>query len=241
MLKRVPSLSEQAKNHIKERILNEEFSQGRIPSETELAELLGVSRTTIREALSRLELEGVVYRRQGAGTFVNTAFLQIKTRLEEMWSYSAVLEAHGYAPSTRILALETARATAEDIADLAVAAGSDLLTVRKLFLEDDQPVILTVNRIPQALIVEPYDEIAFHEPIYAFLWDHCRQRLAYYVSDIIPIIASPTLAADLGLTAGAPLISFSETGYNEDNQPILKATSYFRDDLLRLRLIRRKG
>jgi DNA-binding GntR family transcriptional regulator len=44
----------------------------------------------------------------------------------------------------------------------------------------------------------------------------------------------------LQLAAGTPLIKFDETGYNEDNEPILKAYSYFRDDLLRLRLLRRR-
>ena len=83
MLKRPPSLTEQVKARLKQSILNEEFVDGRIPSETELAQDLGVSRTTIRDALSRLELEGAVYRKQGAGTFVNPAGLQIKTRLEE--------------------------------------------------------------------------------------------------------------------------------------------------------------
>ena len=42
MLKRAPSLTELAKSQIKERILNEEFAEGRIPSEMELASELGV-------------------------------------------------------------------------------------------------------------------------------------------------------------------------------------------------------
>jgi GntR family transcriptional regulator len=46
--------------------LNAEFEEGRIPSETDLAVELGVSRTTIRDALSRLELEGTIIRKQGA-------------------------------------------------------------------------------------------------------------------------------------------------------------------------------
>jgi GntR family transcriptional regulator len=103
LLQRKPSLTDQAKANIKQRILDGDFADDRIPAETELAAELGVSRTTIRDALSRLENEGVVYRRQGSGTFVNEPGLQIKTRLEEIWSYEAVLEAHGYAPATRIL------------------------------------------------------------------------------------------------------------------------------------------
>ena len=70
MITRNPSLTDQVKAHIKERIVNDGFENGRIPPETELASDLGVSRTTVRDALSRLEHEGTIYRRQGAGTQV---------------------------------------------------------------------------------------------------------------------------------------------------------------------------
>ena len=52
MLRRAPSLTDQVKNHLKDMIIRGEFSDGRVPPEMELAEALGVSRTTIRDALS---------------------------------------------------------------------------------------------------------------------------------------------------------------------------------------------
>ena len=85
MLKRNPSLTEQVKTHLKQRIVASEFEAGRIPSEADLANELSVSRNTIRDALSRLEMEGFVVRRQGAGTFVNQPVLLIKSRLEEVF------------------------------------------------------------------------------------------------------------------------------------------------------------
>ena len=60
MIKRSPSLTDQVKTHIKQQILINTYEDDRIPSETDLAMELGVSRTTIRDALSRLENEGVV-------------------------------------------------------------------------------------------------------------------------------------------------------------------------------------
>ena len=240
MLERKPSLTEQAKVYIKQRILDGEFAGERIPSETELASELGVSRTTIRDALSRLEIEGVIYRKQGSGTYVNEPGLQIKTRLEEIWSYEAVLEAHGYTPSTRILDVQTAPAGPELANHLDVDPEAAVITVEKLFLEDEEPVILARNQIPAELLVEPYTREDWTQPVYQFLNDYGRQRLTYYLSEIIPVVASPRLAAILHIEEEVPLISFSEIGYNDDNEPILRAYSYLRDDLLRLRLIRRK-
>jgi len=53
-----------------EAISKGEFAEGRLPTEAELALSYGVSRPTLREALSRLRLDGVITSRRGAGSFV---------------------------------------------------------------------------------------------------------------------------------------------------------------------------
>jgi GntR family transcriptional regulator len=241
MLKRNPSLTEQAKSYIKQRIVADEFVAGRIPSETDLANELGVSRTTIRDALSRLELEGVIFRKQGAGTFVNAASLQLKTRLEEIWYYEAMLEAHGYVPTTRIIGIEEQSIDAGVAADLRIPTSSTVLLIKKLFLADGQPVIFTQNYIPTNLIATTYREDIFHQPVYRFLADLCQQHLSYYLSEIVPLVSPAWLSELLNIKRRTALISFEETGFNQENLPILKARSYFRDDLLRLRLMRREA
>ncbi len=90
------------------------------------------------------------------------------------------------------------------------------------------------------LVEKPYQSEDFRMPVYQFLWENGRQRLTYYLSEIIPIIAEPDLAQTLHIQPQHRLISFCEIGYNDDNEPIIKSTSCFRDDLLRLRLIRRQ-
>ncbi len=240
MLKRNPSLTEQVKSYIKQRIVNEEFDEGRIPSETTLAEELGVSRTTIRDALGRLELEGTIYRKQGAGTFVNEPGLRIQTRLEEIWTYEGVIRAHGYTPTTRIITVEEQPAGKEIAAALNISPTDKVLVVQKLFLADDEPVIFVSNFIPTTLITTPAPDIDFHQPIFEALETLTQQHLAYYVSDIVPLVAPDWLATVLTLKPGTALISFDEVGYNQENQPIIKSNSYFKDDLLRLRLLRRE-
>jgi GntR family transcriptional regulator len=240
MLQRTPSLTEQTKSYLKERIINDEFVDGRIPSETELADELQVSRTTIRDALSRLENEGAIFRKQGAGTFVNKPGLQIKSRLEEIWTYEDVIRAHGYTPATRIIDLYTEPAGKKTAASLEIAPEDEVLVVHKLFLADDQPVILAHNRISTALFKKPYTTQDFRTPVYQFLERNGRNRLAYYLSEIVPIITGPELAKTLQIQPNTALLSFSEIGYDADNKPIIKSTSCFRDDLIRLRLIRRQ-
>lgn len=245
MLRRTPSLTDQAKIHIKEMIINGEFPDGRIRAEVELAEELGISRTTVRDALSRLEMEGTISRRQGAGTFVNNPVLQIRSRLEEVWGYAAMLEAHGFTPSTRLVSIEetnarSATAGRATAAELGLTPDDRVLSIKKLFLENDVPVILAINVLHAGLLVEPYERQDLTLPVYEFLERFARQRLAYYVTDIVPLVATGEIAALLQIDPGTPLLSFDETGYNDLNEPIIKAHSYFRDDLLRLQLLRRR-
>ena len=240
MIARNPSLTDQVKANLKERIVNGDFAEGRIPAESELASGLGVSRTTVRDALSRLENEGAIYRRQGSGTFVNEPVLQIKSRLEEIWSYKQVLEDHGYTPSVRVLGVETAPANETLARDLAIEPGDEVVIVEKLFLEDDEPVVLTFNRIPVRYLSE--DVASGHdEPVFAFLEAHSDRQLGYYLSEIVPVCLSQHTAKRLGAAEGTAAICFEEIGYDQDNAPVVRATSTFRDDLLRFRLIRRKA
>ncbi|MFN2187478.1 MAG: GntR family transcriptional regulator [Candidatus Promineifilaceae bacterium] len=241
MLKRTPSLTDQAKAHIKQQILENQYEEDKIPSETDLAESLGVSRTTIRDALSRLENEGVVYRKQGAGTFVNRPGLRIKSRLEEIWSYKAVLEDHGYIPSTKVLSHRIVQAEPALAEELDIPLDERLIIIEKLFLEDRMPVILTINHIPESMLAKPYTDADLELPVYDLLAEYGEQYLSYYLSEFVPAAASGAVADYLNLASSTPLLSLEEVGYNEDNRPILKAYSYFRDDLLRLRFIRRKG
>ena len=240
MIARNPSLTEQVKAHLKERIFDGDFADGRIPSESDLATDFGVSRTTIRDALGRLEQEGAIYRRQGAGTFVNQPGLQIKSRLEEIWSYEKVLEEHGYTPSVRLLNVDNVAADETLAGELGIEPGEALLVMAKLFLEDEVPVVLTYNRIP---IRHLKGDMTAHreKPIYSFLEANSDRRLAYYVSDIIPVALSEVEAGRLEVAEGTPAICFEEVGFDANNEPVVHATSFFRDDLLRFRLIRRNA
>jgi GntR family transcriptional regulator len=237
MITRNPSLTDQVKSHLKTRIVNEEFEGGRIPPETELASDLGVSRTTVREALSRLEHEGTIYRRQGAGTFVNPTGLQIRSRLEDIWSYEQVLRDHGYTPSVRVLSIAEQPADEATAEALELEPDAKVLVIEKLFLEDDEPVMLTINRIPHDIVNDAGDEDA---PVYEFLEAHCDRTLGYYLSEIIPVVVDETIAETLGIPIGTAALSFDEIGHDQNNEPVVRATSWFRDDLLRFRLIRRR-
>lgn len=241
MITRGPSLTEQVRQHLKQRIVEDGFEEGRIPPETELAAELGVSRTTVRDALSRLAHEGAIVRRQGAGTFVNPAGLRIKTRLEEMWSYEDMLRDHGFTPSVEVLAIETGPARQDTAEALQLADDGTVLTMTKVFYEDDDPVVLTTNHVPAGLLPDEIDEQDAAGPIFELFEREANAQLSYYVSEVVPIVLDGVQATSLDVTAGTPAISLDETGFTGEGTPLVHAQSILRDDLLRLRVMRRQA
>jgi GntR family transcriptional repressor for pyruvate dehydrogenase complex len=76
-------------------INGEDFRPGvRLPSETKMADRFGVSRTVIREAVSRLKSEGLVESRQGSGVFVRDRNMHAPFRIDPniMDSIESVLQ-----------------------------------------------------------------------------------------------------------------------------------------------------
>ena len=72
----------------------------RLPSEEELCRLLGVSRATVREALSILCREGFVSKRHGIGNLVNRSVLDTPMRFDLERGLRRMLEDAGYQAST---------------------------------------------------------------------------------------------------------------------------------------------
>jgi GntR family transcriptional regulator len=126
-------------------------------------------------------------------------------------------------------------------AELRLEPGDPVVVIEKLFLEDDLPVVLTSNRIPEKLVAEPIQATDGQKPLYEMLEDHCDRFLSYYLSEMIPVALGTYEARRLDVARRTPSLNFEEIGFDQENEPVVKATSFFRDDLLRFRLIRRKA
>jgi DNA-binding GntR family transcriptional regulator len=82
------SLTDQAYSRIREAILNNEFRPGQRLAVGQVSEHLGVSRTPVREAFQRLQVEGLLDIRRGRGAYVTA---MSRADLEEVYEVSAVL------------------------------------------------------------------------------------------------------------------------------------------------------
>ena len=88
---------------LKEKIQSGEWTSGtQIPGEQDLCELYGVSRTVVRQALGELELEGVINRRKGKGTFISLPKISEGLAQKLTGFYQDMVE-RGLKPVTKVL------------------------------------------------------------------------------------------------------------------------------------------
>jgi GntR family transcriptional regulator len=245
MFKLSASLPQHVVQYILEAISNGELVDqfDRLPSETQLSRILGVSRATVREALAILAREGKVISRHGVGTFVNRSLQDFKCNISEVVEFKDLITQQGYQASVEVVSVETRKA-GELSEMLDVAADEDVLEIKKLFMADQAPVILCSNIIPQKLILPNsrdnlLEDTNFALPIYRFLMEKCEQEVLFHMARINSTIASDELAKVLECEAGHPLLRITEVGFNNIQKPILYCLEHYRDELLQFHAIRK--
>jgi GntR family transcriptional regulator len=144
-------LASRVREEVRDRIRDGRFSDGvQLPPEIELATSLGVSRTTVREALLQLEQEGLLIRRHGHGTFVRSA-ARLRGSLNANISATEVIKGHGMEPGTSHARVEEVTADEEIASILGLAPGAPVLRLERVRTADGRPVIFTVDVIPTGL------------------------------------------------------------------------------------------
>lgn len=206
---------------------------GKIPGEHELAELLGVNRGTIRQALNLLEQEGIVNRQQGDGTYANSRIININTRIDEFIEFKELIKRSGFEVTQIQLDIYKANATKEQAKHLLIEPNSPLLVSNILLLADGVPAIYVQDNIPLELIAEEYDPSELEISLFDFVERRCHTRIDYVTSEITSRVCGDDLAKILKIEAWQSLLQFRSTVYNNENEPIMYSTVCFRTDIIR--------
>ncbi len=239
-------LAQQVKRQLLERIALGTVADedGRLPSETQLSEEFGVSRATMREALSMLAREGVIIRRQGIGTFINHNLRDLRTSITEVVEFEDLIAQQGYQASVKVLSV-TVEPAGTLASSLNLSPDEDVFCVEKVFLADGIPVIYCYNAVPMRLILPEHrasvvnDATVARQPIYRLLLERCHQDATHQISKIGTTAADRRLSDLLDCQVGRPLLCIEEVGYNDDQEAVLYCLEYYRDDMVRFQAVRK--
>ena len=206
-----------------------------LPSEAQLAGQLGISRTTLREALHLLVEEGVIVRRQGLGTFV-AATHHLESGLERLESVMALAARQGMEARVEALVVESVEADRVLAERLEIDLGVPLTWVHRTILVEDCPVAYMEDFVPTHWLAL---EDAFAGSVLDLLCQRHSPHIQEALADITAIRADSSLARRLGVPSGAAVLLLEETLFDADGTPIGFSRNYFVPDRFRFHVIRR--
>lgn len=212
--------------------------KSRLPSESELAADLNVSRTTVRNALAKFAADGLVIRKQGDGTYVSARAQEIDQPYGGEWDFARVIEGNGFKPSIKMLDRQRRTMHTLEAETFSMPVDEAVWAVERLFYADDIPAIHVTNMIPLAYFKDPQEIPDGRMHIHDLLGTFCGKLVAYATTDIGA--ASWGEIPDMFQLGRVerPMLKLTEVFYNHDNLPLALGISFYDDSLLRLRLIR---
>ena len=154
------------------RLAEGEFATG-FPAERELIEQYGVSRHTMREAMRRLQADGLINRERGRGTFLRPQ--AIEQRTGSLYSLFRSVEDQGYEQHNKVLDLDTRQDPAV-ATELGVSATTSFVYLHRLRFADGTPIATDELWLPAELAAPLLSTDFERTAVYAELEKQCGLR-----------------------------------------------------------------
>ena len=205
---------------IQEKIISGEwFNKMLMPTEYELCKLYGVSRITVRRAMSDLEEIGLISKVQGKGTFVSHEIV----RSGENWQgFSDHMYELGYSVQTRLLKKEIISASNDIIMKLKMdhEDSKKVWHFTRVRLVDNKPVAVMNSYIREGIgnLMDKYD--LENEAFYNLFEKITGKKVAYADSTVTAIIPNMVICKLLSVKNGSAHIFYKSIGYLTDKTPI---------------------
>jgi len=205
---------------LKDQILNKKWQPGeQIPGEQDLCDTYGISRTVVRQALRELELEGLINRRKGKGTFVTEPKIS-EGLIQNLTGFHQDMVARGLKPVTQVLHQNVVRAPEKVARFLEIEPGTEVVDIQRLRFIDDEPIQLVTTYIPYKVYPPLASVDLSNRSLYEYLEKEGGIFLARGRRYIEAVLANEAEALLLGIERGAPLLMLDSVSYVESGLPI---------------------
>lgn len=219
----------QLKHLLEGKIANGGWKPGDIlPTELSLQKEHNLSRTTVRQAFRELELEGLVTRFRGRGTFV--AEPKVIHSPEPENSLTNFLIQQGKNPGWKIISSQLCLPSETVAARLQIKKDVEVFCLRRLRLSDEEPIGYLVSYISPAFQDAIDKESMEKDSSLDYLKGngHLINSRAQRIFEAVP--AQEEEAALLGVDVGAPMFQVRRLVTSQDSLPIEDFRAVYRGD-----------
>ncbi len=219
----------QIKQDLHKKILSGFYKvEEQIPSESKLAEKYKVNRLTARSAVTELVNEGLLYRRQGQGTFVCRQ--RIETGIARLSSFMNDMKEKGYSVFSEVLVKEEKEPSAQMKEYLKIHPGDTVYNIKRLRFANGEPIVLQDAFIPSqycsGLLDYNFEKVSLYETLknnYSLDISHASESLEARIAD-------DEQADYLRVSKNSPILFSFRLTMLDDDTPIECVTSLYRSD-----------
>jgi GntR family transcriptional regulator len=201
-----------------------------IPTERQLAERFGVSRVSVRQALSLLNKDGVIYTVHGSGSF---AAPPRSTKQMKLLSFSQEMLMRGLKPSTQLLSLELINSTEAEARDL-IEISQPTFRIERLRFGNKQPMSWEVSYIAQSKAPN-LTKKDLSGSLYQVLKDKFDQEIVSADEQVSPVLIDKALSSKLETATGKPALELVRHSFNNRGEQVELSRTIRRGDLWDLR------
>ncbi len=210
----------------------------RLPTVFELAQILGVSRAVLREALQVLEKEKVIIRKHGVGTFVNAKPL-FTSGIEQLSSVSTMIREAGMEPGTIFIDVSEEESTDESIALFDSDEDDRIVTIKRVRTADDEPVVYCVDNVLAKNLPVGAKDFP-NTSIFEAIELSGKIRIEQAIAHIEPVGYDEVASSILRCGIEVPLLVLLQKHYSEDGEMVLYSKNYFRADKFSFHVVRKR-
>lgn len=220
----------QLKQQILEKILANELQvDEQIPKEMELGDVLGISRSTIRQAINELVSEGYLYRIKAKGTFVSKPKVD-EGFFQKLESFNQEMLLKGLKPSTKVIALKAIQGMESVNKRLQISVEERLIYLCRVRYADDEPVVYLETYLPYDRYKGLLKEDFTAQSLYSVLEQKYNSRVARAVREIEATNATSQEIKLLNMKQNSAICLVKTVAYTTCDVPVEYSVARYRGD-----------
>lgn len=210
-----------------------------LPSEDYLAKSLGISRLTVREAITVLEREGVVSKIQGKGTLINAFVKKLENRIDLGSDIEGRLRKNGLNVEFEVESIKLRQATSKEITKLSLNENDYILEIRKILRGNKQAEAIYVDRIPEKYFKNKnYLSENYKSVIFPTIERLCECNITHDVVTIYSCNADNHMSKIFDIPENTAVQCFDILEYTSDGTAIMFNTEYYSGKIIEFTLCR---
>lgn len=206
--------------------INDHDNNFPVPTESELCDVYGISRPTVRQAINELAGEGLIVRYKGRGSFINKKKI-MQDFLLNITSFNDEMHSKGLTPETKVLNFCSRKATPQVIQKLQIRSDDESYYLSRLRSINNEPIVLVNTYLPASLVRGILDKNMEKESLYHVIERDFGHSIVRTLRSLEIRTAGKYEASLLKMREGDP-VHFTETvAFIEDGRPIEFSTAYY--------------